>query len=176
MTLISTVNVGAGGQAAIEWTGIPQTGQDLLVVLSGRSTRGFGADLIGAQFNGETATTNYSNRRLLGNGSTASSDTTWPQLIGVVNASTSTANVFSNCSVYVPNYASTTTKSISCDSVYEDNVTYAEAHIIAAKWTATSGISSVKLLSVLGANNFVQYSTASLYTISTTGATGATVA
>jgi len=40
MTHISTVQVGAGGAASINFTSIPQTGTDLALVMSGRLSAG----------------------------------------------------------------------------------------------------------------------------------------
>jgi len=38
MQLIETVTVGAGGSSLITFSNVPQTGTDLLVTVSGRST------------------------------------------------------------------------------------------------------------------------------------------
>jgi len=52
MDLVTTVTVGAGGAAAIEFTGIAGTGKDIVIVLSSRSTGGDGVDV---QLNGSSA-------------------------------------------------------------------------------------------------------------------------
>jgi len=170
MTLISTVNVGAGGQAAIEWTGIPQTGKDLLVVMSIAKDGSEGIHSV--QFNNDTAYANYNYRMLRGNGSTvvsqAESATNMIYLGYGVPPS-----IFMSSAFYLPNYTVAINKSLSAEAVDEANATTAYATITAGSWTNTAAITSLKLL--VG-GTFLQYSSASLYTISTTGATGATVA
>ena len=78
---IATVTVGSGGAANIEFTSIPATYTDLVIHLSGRTTRNDTADDIGIELNNVTPTGfpdssgNYTNRRLLGySGSTSGVD------------------------------------------------------------------------------------------------------
>ncbi len=71
MQLIETIEVGAGGAASIEFTSIPQDGVDLLLMVSARTDRNVGADVVGAQFNSDTTAGNYSVKALGGNVSTA---------------------------------------------------------------------------------------------------------
>ncbi len=169
MTLVSTVQVGAGGAASIEFTGIPQTGTDLLVVFSGREPLGTFIEPI--TFNGSS--TGYSFRSLRGNGSAVLSQTQSNNLLGfVVNQSTDTANTFSNCSVYIPNYSGATNKTWSMDGVNENNATTAYQYIVAGLWSNTAAITSLQIGG--GGYTLSQYSTASLYLI-TKGAGGATV-
>ena len=176
MTLVSTVTVGAGGAASIEFTGIPQTGTDLVLVYSIRTSR-TSLDLLGAQFNNDTTSGNYVVRWLRGDGSTATSDTRSTLsgiYAGVANDSSQTSNTFSNHSLYIPNYTSSSAKTVSDDSVEENNGSTAYMGISANRWSGTAAITSIKLLS-LNASTLLQYSTASLYTI-TKGSGGATVA
>lgn len=176
LSLVSTITVGAGGAASIEFTGIPQTGTDLYLVFSIRTSRG-SLDLMGAQLNGDTTSGNYVVRWLRGDGSSSSSDTrsTFSGIYaGIAADSSQTANTFSNQSLYFPNYTASTTKTVSETSVDENNGTTAYMGISANSWSGTAAISSIKLLS-LNASTLLQYSTASLYTI-TKGSGGATVA
>lgn len=172
MTLVSTVTVGAGGAASIDFTSIPQTGTDLLVVLSLRNSAT--ASSTELRFNGNSS--GYSFRRLYGSGSSATSDTLSSQtnidIYGALTSTSQTSNTFSNVAVYVPNYAGSTNKSVSIDTVTENNATAAVQAIYAGLWANTSAITSVSFGNYAG--NFVQYSTASLYTI-TKGSGGATV-
>jgi len=171
MTLVSTVTVGSGGAASIEFTSIPQTGTDLILVFSGRadSSATGGWEL---QFNNNTGSV-YSQRRLLGTGSAASSETKADTAFQIyVNASTYTANTFGSGQAYIPNYTGSTNKSVSMEYLNENNATEARAVIDAGLFSSTSAITSIKLFKP--GVNFVQYSTASLYTI-TKGSGGATV-
>jgi len=176
MTLVQSITVGVGGAASIEFTGIPQTGQDLLVVLSFRASAvGLTYSNIPLQFNGDTTVGRYSFRVLQGSGSSVTSsvnasDDNINQRAAITGGN-ATANTFSNGHIYIPNYATATAKSVSSDLVTENNSTESWQTFIAGRYTQASAITSLKLT-----NPFDQYSTASLYTISTTGATGATVA
>ena len=157
--LISTVTVGSGGASSIEFTSIPQTYTDLLVVCSGRTNgSGNGTNI---SFNGNTS--NYSNRALQGNGSAASSFGTYNRNAGMVTDSNQTASVFGSTSIYVPNYAGSTFKSYSADGVSENNAATAYMSFIAGLWSDVSAITSLTLSLMVG--NFVQYSSATLYGI-----------
>ena len=171
MTLVSTVTVGAGGAASIDFTSIPQTGTDLFLVVSARVTGADGTPRL--RFNGST--TGYTDKWLYGDGAykgTASNvnggSSIWA---GQFDASGDTSSTFTNGTIYIPNYAGATAKSVSVDSVKENNGTTGYQELVAGAWSGTAAITS---LSLLGASNFVQYSTASLYTI-TKGSGGATV-
>jgi hypothetical protein len=169
-TLISTQTVGAGGAASIDFTSIPQTYTDLIVVFSLRGTVSAGVSNVKLTFNGST--TGYSGRTLMGFGSGAGYSETnvdqystpWPFINLYANVgSTSTASTFSNGSLLVPNYTGSANKSVSIDWVNETNATAAWSGINAGLWSNTSAITSLSLGAYSG--NFVQYSTASLYGI-----------
>jgi hypothetical protein len=175
--LIQTITVGSGGAASIEFTSIPQTGTDLLVVFSIRSSfSGVDGDLIGMQLNADTTTANYGFRYLYGQGGSAASVTFSANYVhaGFGAPTGVTANTFGNGQVCIPNYTASTAKSFSTDTVYENNETTAYQNIAASKWTGTAGITSIKLFSANSAT-IAQYSSASLYKF-TKGSGGATVA
>jgi len=167
MTLVSTVTVGSGGAASIEFTGIAGTGKDLLILISSRNT---GANGLYLTINSDTTASRYTYRALYGtgsatgsiNGSNASGEGAY---IGEPNRNTYTANTFDNTSIYIANYAVSAAKSISVDSVTENNATAADQSINAVSYNQTTAITSL-LLKFGSTNNFVQHSTASLYIIS----------
>ena len=154
--LIETVTVGVGGAASIEFTSIPQTYTDLVVLLSTRSAS-TGNQIICA-VNGSTAT---GQRTLFGTGSSAlsSNGATW---LGFGDTSAETASVFGNMQIYFPNYAGATNKSVSADSVMENNAAGAYAAMTATLF-GTAAITSLTFTTNNG--NFVEYSSASLYGI-----------
>jgi hypothetical protein len=164
MTLVSTVTVGSGGAASINFSSIPQTATDLLVLLSGRSTSTTSA--IRVNLNGSA--TGFSERVLQGDGGTALSFTE-TTFIGHIPRSDHTSSTFGSLALYIPNYAGSSNKSFSVDAATENNATTAYADIIAGVWSNTSAITQVTLT----ASNFAQYSSASLYLI-TKGSGGAT--
>lgn len=163
-TLIETITVGAGGVAAIEFTSIPQTGTDLLLVLSARADSATNATSALVRFNSDTGS-NYTFLRLTGDGSSVTSSTVTGNAayhMFSVTGSTATSNTFGNSALRIANYTSSSAKSISQDGVTENNNTASRQTITAQTWTGTSPISTITLTTF---NNFVQYSTASLYKI-----------
>lgn len=162
--------------ASVTFSNIPQTGYtDLKVVASPRRDSSSGSGSMGIRFNG--ATTNYSWRRLNGNGSAAGSDNSSVETYinaGEVGNSTNTANTFMSNEIYIPNYTSTTTaKSVSVDGVAENNATTASTNLIAGLWNpgTQAAITTITLLPYSG--NFVANSTFSLYGIANSSTTPA---
>jgi hypothetical protein len=158
----STVTVGSGGAANMQFTSIPATYTDLLLVWSGRSTTasyGVGSSIT---FNGSPT---YSGLYLQGTGAGTGTATQSILNGGVGSASTATASTFGNASVYIPNYTSTTNKSVSADAVSENNATNALAFLNAGLATLTTAITTITI-APNDATNWVQYSSATLYGIS----------
>lgn len=160
MTLVSTVEVGSGGSAGIEWTSIPQDGKDLLILLSARLTAN--TNNLYLELNNENF--GFSLNQLYGSGSSAASFGGSYNFLGYIPGTNYTASTFGNQSIYISNYTSTATKSISNDSVTENNATASWQEINAMSKTLSSAITTVDLKP--GAGNFAQYTTASLYIIS----------
>lgn len=166
--LISSVTVGSGGASSIDFNSIPQTFTDLCLVLSNR-----GPGDIKITFNGSG--TSASRRSLSGSGSSVSSGSGSDGYAGRSTPSGNTANTFSNTMIYIPNYAGSTNKSYSVDSVDEQNGNPAYQVLIAGLWSDTSAITSLSVSDYGGGGQpFVQYSTAYLYGL-TKGSGGATV-
>jgi hypothetical protein len=163
----STVTVGVLGAASIDFTSIPSTYTDLKLVISARTNRAVVSDGIVCKLN--SATTGYNTRLLEGDGAAASSYnvTSYAGFVAFADGASATSNTFSSNEFYFPNYLSSNSKSVSVDSVNENNATTAYADLGAGLQTATTTISSITLTTQLS-NNFVQYSTASLYGIKST--------
>jgi len=178
---IDKVTVGAGGTSSITFSNIPQTYTDLKVLISARNagTSGNESQIL-LTINGDGTAGSW--RLLYGNSSAAISGTNsgYMQPAHAPSANT-TANTFSNAEIYFPNYTSTNTyKSFSSDFVTENNSASANAAILglyATLWSNNNAITELTLIS--NGSNFVQYSSATLYGISsvTTGskATGGIV-
>jgi hypothetical protein len=158
--------------ASVTFANIPQTGYtDLKVVWSARSARtGSNTDDMVIGFNG--VNTNLSGRYVWGTGSAAQSGTDTQVLVGEYPTSTATANTFSNCEVYIPNYTGSTNKSFSADTVGENNGTLAYAALTAGLWSQTAAITSVTLKTGSG-SNLDANSTFSLYGLAALGTTPA---
>jgi len=172
ITKIATVDVPLLGQASIDFTSIPSTYTDLLLVYSLRTTQVSTSTSVSLTFNGSAS--NFSMRGLYGNGSTATSFT-GTTYAGESTGTTATANTFSNNSLYIPNYAGSTNKSYSIDSVSESNVATNTIQMLdAGLWSITTAINAISIVAASG--TFVQYSSATLYGITKGSSGGVTVA
>ena len=162
--LIETIEL-ASAAASIEFTGIPQDGVDLQLVVSGRTDSTGPLSNIKVTFNNDTAS-NYSYRYLIGSGSVAQSlSGSFTGLLGITGTTQAlTANTFANSQIYIPNYSGSSVKNASAESVQENNGTASYQHITAGSWNNTAAITSI-ILQVTTANNLVQHSTASLFKI-----------
>jgi hypothetical protein len=166
-----------GSQATIDLTSIPNTFTDLYLVLSLRTTRASTESEAYLQVNSDTTSGRYQMRRLYSDGSSAYSQaiTTGSDAfrIGFPAAANATSNTFSSFGIYIPNYAGSTAKSFSVDSVGENNATRALHEIAAGLYTETTAISSIQIKDLYA--NFVQYSSATLYGILKGSSGGVTV-
>jgi hypothetical protein len=160
-TLISSVTVGAGGAGTISFTSIPATYTDFLVKGSFRTNRADGSDWVSITLSSGGA---YTQKTLIGDGSSAGSDSGFPSGM-VTDGNTATSNTFGSFELYLPNYLSSNAKSFSLDSVSENNSTGAYAQLFAGLGAGTSAITSITFTPQYG-TGFVQYSTAYIYGIS----------
>lgn len=170
MQVIQHIELGSNA-AQIDFTSIPNTFTDLMLVCSIRTTRTGVTDNLRLIFNSDTA--NGSSRWLFGSGSgSGSSGTRTIVSGGSISSSSATSNTFGSSLIYIPNYTSSTAKSVSTDSVAENNGTDSAQIIEAGLWNSSSVISSIRVNSETG-SNFVQGSSATLYGI-TKGSDGTT--
>jgi hypothetical protein len=156
---IATVSV-TSAQAAIEFASIPSTYTDLILKLSGRTSESYNYASYTINLNGSA--TGFTGKDVYGIGTnpgSANRTVTYYNL----NGAPSTANTFANIEMYFPNYAGSTNKSFSMDAVSEENGSLNNASLIAGLWSNTAAINQITLT---GTNNFVQYSSATLYGIS----------
>lgn len=152
----SAVTVGAGGATSITFSSIPSTYTDLVCLVSGRGTGVY----LNIYPNGSTS--NLTGRYLYSSGSSPASGSLNP--IMYLNESGQTANTFSSSQIYIPNYAGSTFKSISVESVQENNATGAQMIIHAGLWSSTAAITSLVL--TVDQNAISQHTTAYLYGVS----------
>jgi hypothetical protein len=162
----STVTVGASPQANIEFTSIPADYTDLKVVLSTRSSSSAVSDNCWMRFNANNSS--YVQQVLYGDGSSAqanrSSGNADTLYLAPMAAATAVSNTFSNTEIYIPNYAGSTNKNASLDGAGENNISTVYYQIQGIRWTNTAAITSIRF-GLLSGQNFVQYSSASLYGI-----------
>jgi hypothetical protein len=159
-TVIAHAEVPSGGQLGIEFTSIPQTYTDLLVLLSLRNEGAEEHILI--SFNGSSS--NFSGRFLAGIGTSVSSST-YARYLGNQMPSGAPSNTFGNAIVYIPNYTGSTNKSFSSDaSGWTGDSSRFTNVITAGLWSVTDAITSVKF-EPEAASDWAQYSSATLYGI-----------
>ena len=165
--LISSVTVGAGGAASIDFTSIPATYTDLNAVLSVRTSGdqpGTNYCQLKMTYNGSSS--GFSYRMIygipgLGVGSLSGSSLSQIDWAGGVVDTTATSSTFGSNSIYIPNYAGSAYKSASHDGVTENNATNALETMTASLWSDTAAINRITFTAETG--SFVQYSTAYLY-------------
>ncbi len=165
MTLIASSTVGAGGAANITFSSIPSTYTDLALYVSARCARSTEATAMNVQLNSDTSS-NYNMKIIFGAGSyidNFSYSSRTDLVAGYLTGANATSNTFANNLIYIPNYAGSTQKSLSCDYTTENNATFAIAGFTAGLWTGTSAITSIKIFEGGGSTNLVQYSSAYLY-------------
>jgi hypothetical protein len=174
MVAIQTVTVGSGGAASIEFTNIPQTYTDLVIKASLRDTR-TDSPVTDVALTFNNSATGYSMRMIYGDGSSAGSASSSgaSRITGFYeNTNQTTSNTFSNNEIYIPNYTSSNNKSVSIDGVAENNATTIYSSLVAGLWADSSAITSIKLVPAVGSLSYAQYSTATLYGV-TSAAVGA---
>ena len=163
MSLIQTTTLGTAA-ASIEFTSIPATYTDLLFLVSARSSNtGAVYDNLFITINGTSS--GYSERLLYGDGSATGSVSealTRFRFFYTTTFST-TASTFGSGQLYIPNYAGATNKSMSSESVTENNGTTALQSVAAHLWSNTAAITTVRF--GLDVGNLVVGSTISLYGI-----------
>jgi len=161
-TLIASSTVGSGGTAYIEFTAIPATYTDLVILCSLRSNDSRVYTWVNLKPNGSAS--NGTSRQLYANGSSAISGNLARVQLQAVPANNATASTFGNASIYIPNYASSNNKSFSGDSVAETNGTTTEMGLDANLWSDSAAISSFQIYPGDG-SLWLQHSTAYLYGI-----------
>ena len=165
---ISTVTVGSGGSASINFNSIPATYTDLCVKFSTRENSANVSDNVRMTFNGST--TSFALQRIYGLGSGglgAQYITTSPDfdVNGYGTGNSATASTFGSGETYIPNYAGAEYKLMSNTSASETDGTAASMHILAGSWSDTAAITSISLKPYDVTKVFMEHSTATLYGI-----------
>ena len=167
--LISSVIIGSGGAANIEFTSIPGTYTDLVLKMSLRQSASSEGSQLGIRFNGSTS--GYARLSSYGYGTSLSSNKATGETFarfGFAESSTYTSSIFGNYEMYIPDYASTTEfKVFKTDSVTESTAVevFGQGFWVGL-WSNTSAITSILVSDLSTSTNFAQYSTAYLYGIS----------
>ena len=152
--------------SSVTFSSIPQTFTDLQLLVSMRTSQANINGSMKLQLNGST--TSYSGIEIQSSGTGVGSNsrgvTNSGLFTGDVNGNTSTANTFSNFSIYIPNYTSANNKSLSLDSVQENNASSAFSYLIAGLWSNSAAVNSITFS--WSTSNLLTGSTFYLYGIS----------
>jgi len=165
----------ASTASSVTFSSIPQTYTDLILMISGRDpSNGGTVSNPGIKFNNDSGS-NMSMRRLYSDspGATSTNSTAQVALYDwYISGSTSTASTFGATTIYIPNYKTANAKSFSIDTTYENNASLPYMGFTAGLWNQTAAITTINLL---GNSTWAIGSTFSLYGISNSGASGASV-
>jgi len=161
--LIASSTVGSGGAASIDFTSIPGTYTDLCIVASVRTDRA-GTDKGNMKIKFNTSTSNITGRVLRGIDTSVDSFSATAAEWGAP-AATATSNTFGNALIYIPNYAGSNNKSVSIDSVIEQNTSSQFNYLSAALWSQSAAITGLSLYTSDAGTLLVQHSSAYLYGI-----------
>lgn len=170
---LATVTVGSGGSSTIEFTSIPQTYTDLVLMLSARTNEaGQGRSYVRYRYN-SSSTASYGYLWLYGYdgnnpGGTGNTGET-AGLVIVVPDANATSNTFGNCEIYIPNYTSTSRFKVHSNVHVSENNS-SSTYLVGQStslWSVTDAITSITLyaVNVGSANKFVEHTTATLYGI-----------
>ena len=139
-------NVLASNTASVTFSSIPSTYTDLLVRFSSRSDAAYATDSALVLFNNTTGQQGRTTRMFDVGGGTSSSESGPTMYLGLIG-NTAAANFYGSSEMYIPNYATTSTRQIFFHSTSEDNATGARysSYVGNAYWTTTTAISTIKL-------------------------------
>lgn len=170
LTFISRVELSANA-ASIGATNIPNTFQDLLIVMSLRSNRSDYADYFsGPVFNSNTS--GYTHK-IIGHFGSSGSQFQYSTRSGLIAGNTVTAGLFDSSQVRVFNYASSTqNKGFQTDIIVDNNADTAGLTFGGGQWANTAPITSVSFSPVFG-TQLLAGSSLTLYGI-TSGSDGTT--
>lgn len=158
---------------SVTFSNIPQNYTDLKLVISARTNRA-GEVIDYVEIRPNNSSSNMSTKFVYFSNTTVAS-TTSTSFYGAVDGATATSSIFGSTEAYFSNYTNSSTKSVTLESVSEQNGTYNYGHIVAGLWSGSAPITSLVCYS-LNAVSFVAGSTFTLYGISNgVKATGGTV-
>jgi hypothetical protein len=174
MKLIATTTL-TSGAAEIQFNSITPSYTDLLLVISPRTNQSVVNERIFTWFSTIASVSplraGYDMRTLRGDGSSVATSTTTVDsqfnLDTAIPGATSTANTFGSIQIYYPNYSTSQSKNVSVNAVSENNSGTSGQLFLAGTNQDSNALSPITNIAcgVLGANNFVTGTTASLYGI-----------
>jgi hypothetical protein len=150
MQPIYTQNI-TGTVSTVSFNNIPQNYTDLKLIWSGRSTNPNNVYFDAAIFMtlNNDAGSNYGRLRMYsvgsGTGGTDRTSNATSATLGLLTASDTLANVFSNGELHIPNYFGTRFKTFVGTSVCENNTTAAVMQTTGGVWKSNAPITSIQI-------------------------------
>lgn len=163
---ISTVTVGSGGAANVEFTSIPSTYAHLQIRIFGRSNRTSVIDAVNVRFNGDTGFY-YAEHWLYGDGSSAlayGSGGTSLMSTARIAGDSAGSNVFGSIIIDVLDYTNTNKFTTIRSLGGTDNNGSGEVDFISGLWRNTNAVTSITLYPGTS-TDWKQYSHVALYGI-----------
>jgi hypothetical protein len=161
---ISSVTVGSGGAANIEFTSIPATYQHLQVRLVARSSRAQNTDGLSIRLNG-ISTNTYAYHNLNGDGSsaTAAGSSSQPSVDDSIflAANNLTSTIFAASVIDILDYASSSKNTTLRIFGGHDRNGGGVVTVSSGLFASTAAVTSIRLFPAVG--SFQEYSTAALY-------------
>jgi len=153
---IQTVTVGSGFPAIINFSNIPSTYTDLLILYSAKTTAtASNWDSMYLIFNTDSSQTYNSATAMFGNGSSASSNRDTNTMGGFASSNASGGtNTFGSNSIYIANYAGSNYKSIITEAAPEINSSTALPSLISGLCRQTAAITTLQIGSTSGSGLF----------------------
>jgi hypothetical protein len=165
-SIISSVTVGSGGSASIEFTSIPQTFDHLVIEVSLRQTSAVNYGVPKLQYNGLNNDTNHSTRNIRTDGGSPGQDLNSAAFIRRIPGGNIAANFFGSATVKIGDYASTTKYKPHISHYNSPSASSGTSALgmNASMWSNTNAITDIRIVDDNG-SSFAQYSTATLYGI-----------
>lgn len=174
MTLIQTTALGANA-ASIVFSAIPNIYTDLYLMMKVKGSGTSGNDTLHMLING--ANTSMAVLDIRGDGAGGVTSTAGVDILGrPADSQASSVNCYGNYSLYLTNYTAGFAKQFMCDGAGENNGAVNYNTYVNGAWNSSATITSLTFRISDGARNLIAGTSISLYGVSTTGATGATVA
>lgn len=162
---ISTITVGSGGSATIDFTSIPDTYTHLQIRAIAKTAAA--GDGIRVRLNNDSGS-NYAYHLIYGTGSSAATAAGTSQTIAPIGDATysgTNANIFSVNVIDILDYANTNKyKTIRGLAGYDLNGS-GEVRFSSALWMSTSAVNQITFYNAGGTGDYQQYTTFALYGI-----------
>ena len=168
LTHIETIELGSS-QSSITFSSIPQDYDDLIVKISARADGPGTGEIMNLVINGGGTSPTHVLLEAFNGVSSATG-----RFVYIPPSGSVTANTFGSSSIYISNYTSSSNKSISTDSVTENNSAFAAQQIVSSLWANSSAITSLEF--TLSGDNFVTGTVMSLYGVTAGGSGTVTTA